>query len=409
MMSISQPAGEPNSNGLVYLDYAATTPVDPAVVEKMLQYMGPKGVFANASSSSHKLGQKAARVIESAREQVAELIGADPDEIVWTSGATESINLAIKGIVSSRQGQGRHILTSCLEHSAVLDTCRFLAQKGYEVTALKPDCHGLITSLDVLAALRSDTILVSLMHVNNEIGSITDIAAIGKIVGEKGIPFHVDAVQSAARLPLHVKEMNIDLLSLSGHKMYGPKGVGALYHKRDTSFSIEPQIHGGDQEQGMRAGTLATHQIVGMGKAAELIVERREQEVDQTKVHERVLLDQFASIPATSLNCRQSRVPGILNIRFDCVDNESLMLAISDAVALSSGSACTSEHLVPSHVLLGMGLSHEEASSSVRLSLGRFNTQAQLRCAGARIRSAVFDLRSLSDRWNGTSATYDSQ
>ena len=237
----------------IYLDYAATTPVDPAVVEAMLRYMGPEGVFANPASNTHRPGREAAQAVEDGREQVAALIKADPDEIVWTSGATESINLAIKGASAARRSVGRHIVTSCLEHSAVLDTCRHLAGEGHEITLLEPDCDGLVTPQAVRDSLRADTVLVSLMQVNNETGTITDVEAIGEIAGERGIAFHVDAVQSVPRLPVDVGRMNADFVSLSGHKMYGPKGIGALYVRGRSALGIVPQIHGGDQEMGLRA------------------------------------------------------------------------------------------------------------------------------------------------------------
>ena len=338
--------------------------------------------------------------VEQAREQVAELVNASPTEIIWTSGATESINLALKGVAYAGVDRGRHIVTSCLEHSAVLDTCRNLARKGFEITFLSPDREGLISPDCVAEALRGDTVLVSLMHVNNEVGTVTDIAAIGALTRERRIAFHVDAVQGAGRLPLDVKVVNADLISLSGHKIYGPKGVGVLYVRRRSSIPLTPQIHGGDQEQGLRAGTLATHQVVGMGKAARLTHDRRESDVQTIARLEQRMLERLGGIEHMSLNGNQmQRVPGIMNISFACVDSESLMLAVRDDLAVSSGSACTSSHVEPSHVLLGLGLSEELAGCSVRISLGRLTTDREIDFAALRLREAVADLRALSSKW----------
>ncbi len=385
----------------IYLDYAATTPVDPAVVDVMLGYMGPGGVFANPASNTHLPGRAAAQAVEDAREQVAGLINANPDEIVWTSGATESINLAIKGTVAARRGVGRHVVTSRLEHSAVLDTCRYLAEEGCEITLLKPDSCGLVTPRTVRDSLRPDTALISLMQVNNETGTITDIAAIGEIAAERGIPFHVDAAQSVARLPVDVRAMNADFISLSGHKMYGPKGIGALYVRRRSAPELVPQIHGGHQEMGFRAGTLPTHQVVGMGKAAEVLKTCRTLDVEKARELEALLLGKLATIPCTRVNGGTPRVFGIANIRFACVDNESLALAVRDDIAISSGSACTSARVAPSHVLLGLGLSEDEANWSVRVSLGRFTSADEVERAACRIGDAVAELRALSDEWEG--------
>ena len=388
----------------IYLDYATTTPVDPVVVEAMLRYMGPDGVFANPASNTHLLGQAAAEAVEHARERVAALIKAAPDEIVWTSGATESINLAIKGAASARCRAGRHIVTSCLEHSAVLDTCRHLASEGYEITFLRPGGDGLVAPMAVRDALRADTILVSLMQVNNETGTITDIEAIGEIVSQRGVLFHVDAVQSVVRVPLDVARTNADFVSLSAHKMYGPKGIGVLYVRGRWDPGIPPQIHGGDQELGMRAGTLPTHQIVGMGKAAELLMACSEQEVGRTAELDDMLLSKLAAIPDLHVNGGEQRAVGIVNVRFACVDNESLMIALRDEIAISSGSACTSTRVEPSHVLLGLGLSEDEANSSVRISMGRFTSEDEVGRTACLIEEAVRELRSLSIEWGGGSA-----
>jgi len=388
----------------IYLDYAATTPVDPAVVETMLRYMGPGGVFANPGSTSHLPGQEAARAVEDAREQVAALINAASEEIVWTSGATEAINLALKGVATACHREGRHIVSSSLEHSVVLDTCRYLAQRGYEITLLRPDHDGMITPSAVRESLREDTILVSLMQVNNETGAITDVEAVSDITSERGIPFHVDAVQSVARLPVDVRRTKATFVSLSGHKMYGPKGIGALYIRGTSNPGVVPQIHGGDQEMGLRAGTLPTHQIAGMGKAAEVLLGSRVSDVDRTTKLERLLLRRLKTVPLTSLNGGASRVAGIVNIRFACVDNESLMMAVRGAVAMSSGSACTSTRVSPSHVLLGLGLSEDEANSSIRVSLGRFTSEDEVGRAACLIEEAVGELRSLSNEWKSCRA-----
>ena len=379
----------------IYLDYAATTPADPAVVESMTAYLGPTGIFANAASHTHLPGQMAAKAVEEARECVAGLIGASPDEIIWTSGATESINLAIKGVAKAYRDKGRHIVTSCLEHSAVLDTCRYLATQGYDVTFLGPDAKGLITCKQVTNALRADTILVSLMHVNNELGTITDVASIGDVLRARGIAFHVDAVQSAARLPLNAGRINADYLSISAHKMYGPKGIGALYVRGKSAPAISPQVHGGDQELGLRAGTLATHQIVGMGKAAQLLASRRKAETSNMARLDQVMLDNLTAIPGTYVNATEQRISGIVNVRFTDVDNESLMIALRDKIAISSGSACTSTRVEPSHVLLGLGVSEHDANCSVRISLGRFTSEAQVKQGARLLREAVLELREL--------------
>lgn len=380
----------------IYLDYAATTPADPAVVDAMLTYLGPEGVFGNPASIKHLPGQEAGKAVERARECVAELIEASPDEIVWTSGATESINLAIKGVALACRDHGRHIVTSCLEHSAVLETCRHLAAQGYQISFLRPNGDGMITPEAVADALRDDTILVSLMHVNNETGTVTGIGAIGEVLRERGIAFHVDAVQSAARLRLSPTRTNADLISLTAHKMYGPKGIGALYVRRKLAQRISPQIHGGNKDLGLRAGTLATHQIVGMGKAAELLSSHGDREATRTAKLERILLKRLSAMPNVLVNGATQRVPGIASVRFGQVDSESLMIDLRDEIAISSGSACTSTRVEPSHVLLGIGLSEDEANSSVRISLGRFTSESEVKRAASRIGKAVAELRMLS-------------
>ena len=408
-MSIrSGPQIKHGSRKAVYLDYAATTPVDPQVIEVMIQCLGLDGIFGNAASRSHRFGKEAKEAVERAREQVAELINADPGEVVWTSGATESINLAIKGVAHGCADRGKHIVTSSVEHKAVLDSCGQLANEGFEITYVSPDQDGLISTERVNQALRDDTILVSLMHVNNEIGTITDIRSIGEITRARGIAFHVDAVQSAARLSLDMSSIQVDLMSLSGHKMYGPKGTGVLYVRRCSSVRIEPQMHGGNQEQGIRSGTLATHQIVGMGKAAQLTCERQNRDVDTVSLLDRRLLDHLTDMEVTFVNGNQThRVAGIVNIGFSCVESESLMMALKD-VAISSGSACTSAHIEPSHVLRSLGLSEDLASCSVRFSLGRFTTKEEVDFAAKRVRESVDALRQLSPQWKALRQNGDS-
>lgn len=384
----------------VYLDYAATTPVDPQVIAVMTQYLGLDGTFGNAASRSHHFGQEAGAAVEKARNQVAQLINADPSEIVWTSGATESVNLAIKGVAHAYAHRGKHIVTSSLEHKAVLASCDKLARDGFKITYISPKQDGLISPELVKEAMRDDTILVSLIHVNNEVGTITDVNAISEITRARGIPLHVDAAQSVARLSLDTRSVKADLISLSGHKMYGPKGVGALYVRRCwPRVQIEPQIHGGGQEQGIRSGTLATHQLVGMGEAAQLICERRNRDVEAIAELDRRLLDRLADIEHTFINGNsENRVSGIVNIGFACVESESLMMSLKD-VAISSGSACTSSRVEPSHVLRSLGLPEDLASCSVRFSLGRFTTEEEVDFAVSCVRNSVGALRQLSPQW----------
>ncbi|MXY18280.1 MAG: aminotransferase class V-fold PLP-dependent enzyme [Acidobacteria bacterium] len=391
----------------VYLDYAATTPADQSVVEIINQHLGSEGVFGNPSSRSHQFGRMADEAIEKARYHLAELIGADSTEIVWTSGATESINLAIKGVVWGRARQGNHIVTSSVEHKAVLDSCAYLASKGFEITYVAPDQEGLISPGKIGEALRDDTLLVSLMHVNNEVGTITNINTIGQITRDKGIPFHVDAAQSSARLPIDVGEIPVDFISLSGHKMYGPKGVGALYIRKRSGIRINPQMHGGGQEYGIRPGTLPTHQLVGMGEAARLAKQRLHQDSKAIADLDKYLLASLADIESTRLNGNQThRVPGIFNISFAHVENESLMMSLKD-VAISPGSACTSSRIEPSHVLLGLGVSEDTANCSVRFSIGRQTTRDEIDFAAMRLKESVELLRKLSPHWRAQS--YDKQ
>lgn len=382
----------------VYLDYAATTPVDPSVAVEMMKYLDPEGVFGNPASRSHGYGWQAEAAVENARRQVAELIHADPREIVWTSGATESDNLAIKGVVgqrSSARGLKSHIVTSIIEHKAVVDTCKWLEGHGAEVTWLHPDPDGRIAPQAVVDALREDTALVSLMMVNNELGCVTDIAAIGALLRERGVLFHVDAAQAAGKSPIDVASLKVDLLSLSAHKVYGPKGVGALYVRRSPDVVIEAQIHGGGHERGMRSGTLPTHQLVGMGKAFELAGECLEQEVVYLESLRSAFLSGLGELDGVHFNgSREHRVPGIVNLSFEGVDAESLMLGLRN-LAVSSGSACASATVEPSFVLRGIGLSDELAHRALRFSFGRYTSVTDIEFACSHIVNAVRRLRAV--------------
>ena len=384
----------------IYLDYSATTPVDPRVAQKMIECLTLEGNFGNPASRSHLFGWKAEEAVENARRQVAELVNADPREIVWTSGATESDNLAIKGVAHFYQSKGKHIITSKIEHKAVLDTTRQLEREGFEVTYLEPDSDGIITAAQVEAALREDTILVSLMHVNNEIGTITDIAAIGELTRSRGVLFHVDAAQSTGKVEIDLDKLKVDLMSFSAHKTYGPKGVGALYVRRKPRVRIEAQMHGGGHERGMRSGTLATHQLVGMGEAFRLAKE----ELSKDRAHAQALAkrfwDQLSDIEEVYLNgSATARVAQNMNVSFNFVEGESLLMSLKD-LAVSSGSACTSASLEPSYVLRALGRSDELAHSSIRFSFGRFTTEDEVDYAAAQVRKAVDKLRELSPLWD---------
>ncbi|WP_297794736.1 IscS subfamily cysteine desulfurase [uncultured Marinobacter sp.] len=377
----------------VYLDYAATTPVDPAVAEEMVKYLTLDGVFGNPASRSHVYGWQAEAAVENARKQVAGLIHADPREIVWTSGATESDNLAIKGAVSGKHGA--HVITSMIEHKAVLDTCKWLEGQGVEVTWLKPQPDGRIDPEQVEEAIRPETVLVSLMMVNNELGCVTDIATIGRLLRERGILFHVDAAQAAGKMPVDVTAMPVDLLSLSGHKVYGPKGVGALYVRRSPDVKIDAQIHGGGHERGMRSGTLPTHQIVGMGTAFALAADLLDDDMAALEALRSRFLDGLSALDGVSFNgSADARVPGIMNLSFAGVDAESLMLGLRE-LAVSSGSACASATIEPSFVLRGIGLDDEHAHRALRFSLGRFTTEEDVDFATSQIIEVVGRLRSV--------------
>lgn len=383
----------------IYLDYSATTPVDPRVAEKMMQYLTPDGIFGNPASRSHRFGWQAEEAVDIARNQIAELVGADPREIVFTSGATEADNLAIKGAANFYQKKGKHIITSKTEHKAVLDTCRQLEREGYEVTYLSPQSNGIIDLGELEAAMRDDTSVVSIMHVNNEIGVVQDIATIGEMCRSRGIIFHVDATQSVGKLPIDLSQLKVDLMSFSGHKIYGPKGIGALYVRRKPRVRIEAQMHGGGHERGMRSGTLPVHQIVGMGEAYRIAKEDMESEMARIRALRDRLWNGLKDIEEVHLNgCLEQGVASILNISFNYVEGESLMMALKD-LAVSSGSACTSASLEPSYVLRALGMSDELAHSSIRFSLGRFTTEEEIDYTIDLVRKSIGRLRDLSPLW----------
>ena len=383
----------------IYFDYSATTPVDKRVAEKMCDCLTIEGNFGNPASSSHEFGWKAEEAVDQARQDVADLINANPKEIVFTSGATESDNLAIKGIAHFYHKKGKHIVTCKTEHKAVLDTCRQLEREGYEVTYLDPEDTGLIDLDKLKAALRDDTILVSIMHVNNEIGVIQDIKAIGEITRERKIMFHVDAAQSAGKVPIDMDELKVDLMSFSAHKIYGPKGIGALYVSRKPRVRLEAQMHGGGHERGMRSGTLATHQIVGMGEAFRLAKEEMAADNERIRMLRDRLLKGLEVIEETYINGDiDQRVPHNLNISFNYVEGESLIMALKE-LAVSSGSACTSASLEPSYVLRALGRNDELAHSSIRFSLGRFTTEEEIDFAISKIAGNIEKLRELSPLW----------
>ncbi|CAG9228877.1 cysteine desulfurase [Paraburkholderia tropica] len=381
----------------IYMDYSATTPVDPRVVDKMIPYLREQ--FGNPASRSHAYGWDAERAVEEAREQVAALVNADPREIIWTSGATESDNLAIKGAAHFYKSKGKHIITVKTEHKAVLDTCRELEREGYEVTYLPVLDNGLIDLEAFKAAIRPDTILVSVMHVNNEIGVIQDIETIGEICREKGIVFHVDAAQSTGKTPIDLQKLKVDLMSFSAHKTYGPKGIGALYVRRKPRVRIEAQMHGGGHERGMRSGTLATHQIVGMGEAFRIAREEMATENERVRMLRDRLLKGLSQIEETYVNGdMEQRVPHNLNISFNFVEGESLIMAVKD-VAVSSGSACTSASLEPSYVLRALGRNDELAHSSIRFTVGRFTTEQDVDYVINLLKTKIAKLRELSPLW----------
>jgi len=376
---------------VIYLDYAATTPVDPRVAQKMSSCLLVEGNFGNPASRSHHFGWQAEESVEEARAQLAALINADPLEIVWTSGATESDNLAIKGLAEG--ADKRHIVTSETEHKAVLDTCAWLETKGFEVTYLRPGANGIVTPEQVAAALRPDTLLASVMHVNNEIGTVNDIASIAQVCRDAGVTMHTDAAQSAGKVPIDVATMPVDMISMSAHKMYGPKGMGALYVRREPPVRLTPLIHGGGHERGMRSGTLATHQIVGMGEAAAIMACEMERENARITALRQRLWSHLKQVPGSFLNGdEEQRLPGILNVGFSGVDGETLLLALDD-IAVSSGSACTSASVEPSYVLRALGVPDDLAHASLRFTVGRYTTEAEVDYAAKRVSEVVAGLR----------------
>ena len=379
------------SDQVVYLDYSATTPVDPRVAQRMSKCLLVEGAFGNPASHSHVYGWEAEELVEEARTQVAALVNADPREIVWTSGATESDNLAIKGVIEAVGGQ--HIVTSSYEHKAVLDTCAFLETLGVEVTYVDPDAQGIVHPEAIADAMREDTAIVSVMHANNEIGVVNDVREIGAICRKRGVPFHTDAAQSAGKIPIDVRRDNIDLMSISGHKIYAPKGIGVLLVRREPPLKVAPQIHGGGHERGMRSGTLATHQIVGLGEACNICGQDMDRENERVRALRDRLWAHLKQLPKSQLNgSEEQRLPGNLNVSFDDVDGETLLTALDD-VAVSSGSACTSATVEPSYVLKALGVPDDLAHASLRFTVGRYTTEQDVDFAARRVVEIVEKLR----------------
>ncbi|WP_456379232.1 IscS subfamily cysteine desulfurase [Thiolapillus sp.] len=391
----------------IYLDYSATTPVDERVAEKMCNCLTRDGVFGNPASRSHPFGWEAEKLVNEARQNVAALINADPREVVWTSGATESDNLALKGAAHFYHNRGKHIVTVKTEHKAVLDTCRQLEREGYEVTYLDVEPNGLLSLEKFRNALRDDTILASVMHVNNEIGVIQDIAAIGEICRENKVIFHVDGAQSAGKIDIDLQALPVDLMSFSAHKIYGPKGMGALYVRRKPRVRLEAQMHGGGHERGFRSGTLATHQIVGMGEAFRIAKEEMAEENARILVLRNRLWNGIKDMEEVYLNGDlEQRIAGNLNVSFNFVEGESLMMALKD-MAVSSGSACTSASLEPSYVLRALGREDELAHSSLRFTIGRYTTEEEIDYVIIKLREQVQRLRDLSPLWDMYKAGID--
>ncbi len=384
----------------IYLDYSATTPVDERVAKKMSDCLTKEGTFGNPASRSHPYGWDSEKLIDEARSNVANLLGADKREIIWTSGATESDNLAIKGAAYFYKEKGNHLITLSTEHKAVLDTMRFLESEGFEVTYLDPKDNGLLDLNELKNAIRPTTTVISIMHVNNEIGVIQDLESIGKICRENKIVFHVDAAQSPGKIDLDVNKFNIDLCALSAHKAYGPKGIGALYVRRKPRIRIQPQMHGGGHERGFRSGTLPTHQIVGMGEAFKYAKLEMIKDNKKIKKLRDMLWDGLKDMEEIYLNGDlDQRIPGNLNISFNFVEGESLIMAIKD-IAVSSGSACTSASLEPSYVLRALGRDDELAHSSIRITIGKYTTEEEIKHTVELLKSAVSKLRSLSPLWD---------
>ncbi|WP_158769131.1 IscS subfamily cysteine desulfurase [Paraglaciecola sp. L1A13] len=384
----------------IYLDYSSTTPVDPRVAAKMAECLTNEGNFGNPASRSHRFGWVAEEAVDVARNQIADLVNADPREIVFTSGATESNNLAIKGAAHFYSKKGKHIITVKTEHKAVLDTCRQLEREGFEVTYLDPEPNGLVDIKKFTAAIRPDTILASVMHVNNEIGVIQDIAALGEVCREHKVLFHVDAAQSTGKVAIDLQTLKVDMMSFSAHKSYGPKGIGALYVSRKPRVRLEAQMHGGGHERGMRSGTMATHQIVGMGEAFRIAKEEMATENERILMLRNRLWDGIKDIEAVYINGDiEHRVAANLNVSFAFVEGESLIMALKD-MAVSSGSACTSASLEPSYVLRALGLNDELAHSSIRFTIGRFTTEAEIDHVISVVRNAIDKLRDMSPLWD---------
>ena len=388
-----------STQSTIYLDYASTTPVDPRVATKMMEFLTPDGEFGNPASRSHKFGWKADEAVEHSRSHVANLVNCDPREIVWTSGATEADNLAIKGVARFYKSRGNHIITSKIEHKAVLDPCRQLEREGFEVTYLDPDDKGVISPNQVKSAIKDSTVLVSIMHINNELGTINDIERIGEITRDNGIFFHVDAAQSTGKIQIDLQKMPVDLMSFSAHKTYGPKGVGALYVRRKPRVRLEALIHGGGHERGMRSGTLATHQIVGMGEAFRIAKEEMNEDHGKVIKFHQKFLEKVNEIDHVYINGDlNNKVPNILNVSFNFVEGESLIMGLKD-IAVSSGSACTSASLEPSYVLRALGRKDELAHSSIRFSFGRFTSDDDVNNTLDILGNVVHRLRELSPLW----------
>ena len=388
-----------STQSTIYLDYASTTPVDPRVASKMMEFLTPEGEFGNPASRSHRFGWKADEAVEEARSHVANLVNCDPREIVWTSGATEADNLAIKGVARFYKNKGNHIITSKIEHKAVLDPCRQLEREGFEVTYLDPDEGGVISPESVKEAIKDSTVLVSIMHINNELGTINDLEEIGKIVRENGAFFHVDAAQSTGKTNIDLSNIPVDLMSFSAHKTYGPKGIGALYVRRKPRVRLEALIHGGGHERGMRSGTLATHQIVGMGEAFRIAKEEMSKDHKKVDKFHQEFLEKVKEIDHVYINGDlDNKVPNILNVSFNFVEGESLIMGLKD-IAVSSGSACTSASLEPSYVLRALGRKDELAHSSIRFSFGRFTSNDDVKNTLDILGNVVHRLRELSPLW----------
>tara|TARA_B100001142_G_C14256929_1_gene625519 strand:- start:49 stop:1266 length:1218 start_codon:yes stop_codon:yes gene_type:complete len=388
------------NKNLVYFDYAATCPVDPRVAAKMQDCLLIDGTFGNPASRSHEFGWKADEAVEKARLHVANLVNADSREIVWTSGATESDNLAIKGAAKFYKDRGNHIITSKIEHKAVLDPCRQLEREGFEITYLDPDKNGVISLENIKKHVKDTTILLSIMHINNELGAVNDIETIGKFTRENNIIFHVDAAQSTGKLPIDLSKLEVDLMSFSGHKTYAPKGIGALYVRRKPRVRLEALIHGGGHERGFRAGTLPTHQIVGMGEAYKIAADEMDQDNKKIAKLSKIFWNEISDIEEIYLNGSfENKVPNITNVSFAYIEGESLIMALKD-VAVSSGSACTSASLEPSYVLRALGRADELAHSSIRFSFGRFTTEDEVLMVAKTTKKVVNQLRELSPLWD---------